>query len=107
MSDLESVESGAIVDYLNKIYHIFDKHIRTCDICTGKGKAIIKLNWTIVFTSLFPFQVIYVRFAAIMKLFFHMMTRLCGASSVQRYFIVHVGFENQIVRNVFELKSES
>lgn len=37
VSDLASVDSGAIVDYLNKIYQTFDKHIRACDICTGKG----------------------------------------------------------------------
>ncbi|XP_037045102.1 differentially expressed in FDCP 8 homolog isoform X2 [Bradysia coprophila] len=37
ISDLASIDSGVIVDFLNKVYHTFDKHIRTCDICTGKG----------------------------------------------------------------------
>lgn len=37
ISDLASIDSGVIVDYLNKVYHNFDKHIRSCDICTGKG----------------------------------------------------------------------
>lgn len=37
MADLVSVENGNLVDFLNKVYHAFDKHIRHCDICTGKG----------------------------------------------------------------------
>lgn len=37
MADLTAVENGNLVDFLNKVYHAFDKHIRLCDICTGKG----------------------------------------------------------------------
>lgn len=37
MADLISVESGSLIVQLNHIVHVFDTHIRKCDICTGKG----------------------------------------------------------------------
>lgn len=37
MADLLAVESGSLIDQLNRVVHVFDTHIRKCDICTGKG----------------------------------------------------------------------
>lgn len=37
ISDLISIENGSIIDYLHKLYDIFDKHIRDCELCFGKG----------------------------------------------------------------------
>lgn len=37
MADLVAVESGSLVEQLNRVVHVFDSHIRKCDICTGKG----------------------------------------------------------------------
>ncbi|XP_055911568.1 differentially expressed in FDCP 8 homolog isoform X2 [Eupeodes corollae] len=35
--DLEQVESSVLYEFLNKIYNIFDKHIRSCALCTAKA----------------------------------------------------------------------
>lgn len=37
VADLVAVEYGTINDSLNKCYTIFEKHIRNCEICVGKG----------------------------------------------------------------------
>lgn len=37
MADLIAAESGTLVDFLNRSCHAFDRHIRHCDICMGKG----------------------------------------------------------------------
>lgn len=37
MADLVAVESGSLIEQLNRMVHAFDSHIRKCDICTGKG----------------------------------------------------------------------
>lgn len=37
IADLLAVENETLNVYLNKIYEIFDKHIRGCPICSGKG----------------------------------------------------------------------
>lgn len=35
--DLEQVESSVLNEYLNKIFAIFDKHIRNCTLCSAKA----------------------------------------------------------------------
>lgn len=37
ITDLVTIENGSIVEFLNKIHLKFDKHIRSCEICSGKG----------------------------------------------------------------------
>lgn len=37
MADLIATENGNLIGFLTKICQTFDKHIRSCDICTGKG----------------------------------------------------------------------
>lgn len=37
MADLIAAESGTLVDFLNRSCRAFDRHIRHCDICMGKG----------------------------------------------------------------------
>ncbi|XP_055708664.1 differentially expressed in FDCP 8 homolog isoform X2 [Phlebotomus papatasi] len=37
VADLVAVESGALHEFLNKIYDAFERHIRQCQICSGKG----------------------------------------------------------------------
>ncbi|XP_059615218.1 differentially expressed in FDCP 8 homolog isoform X1 [Phlebotomus argentipes] len=37
VADLVAVESGVLQDFLTKIYDSFERHIRKCQICSGKG----------------------------------------------------------------------
>ncbi|GAB0096135.1 Differentially expressed in FDCP 8 homolog [Sergentomyia squamirostris] len=37
VADLVAVESGALHEFLNKIFDSFERHIRKCQICSGKG----------------------------------------------------------------------
>lgn len=37
ISDLIEVESGAIVDFLNRTFATYEQHIRKCQLCSGKG----------------------------------------------------------------------
>lgn len=34
---MEQTESGALADMLNKVFNSFDKHIRSCSMCTAKA----------------------------------------------------------------------
>lgn len=37
ISDLVGVENGTLPEFLNKVFAIFDQHIRKCELCAGKG----------------------------------------------------------------------
>lgn len=37
ISDLVQAESGLLIEFLNRVYDAFEKHIRSCEICSGKG----------------------------------------------------------------------
>lgn len=37
IADLIEVENGAIVEFLNRAFAIYEQHIRKCELCTGKG----------------------------------------------------------------------
>lgn len=37
ISDLLAIENGTMPDSLNKTHSIFEKHIRACEVCYGKG----------------------------------------------------------------------
>ncbi|XP_055382631.1 differentially expressed in FDCP 8 homolog isoform X2 [Condylostylus longicornis] len=37
LADLIQAESGDLLDFLNKLFDTFDKHIRNCEICSGKA----------------------------------------------------------------------
>lgn len=37
IADLIGVESGFIIEFLNKLFSIFEQHIRPCELCSGKG----------------------------------------------------------------------
>lgn len=37
IADLIEVENGAIVEFLNRLFAIYEQHIRKCELCSGKG----------------------------------------------------------------------
>lgn len=37
LADLVAVESETMADFLHKVFHVFERHIRNCEICYGKG----------------------------------------------------------------------
>lgn len=37
IADLIGIENGTVVDFLNKVFALFEQHIRKCELCAGKG----------------------------------------------------------------------
>lgn len=37
IGDLIGVENGTLVEFLNKLFAIYEQHIRKCELCTGRG----------------------------------------------------------------------
>lgn len=37
MADLLAVETGTLAEHLHRVFDAFDRHIRACAVCTGKG----------------------------------------------------------------------
>lgn len=68
IADMVAVENGQLYECLNKMYCIFDSHIRACDICTGKGFLCEVCNNNEV---MFPYDASAVRCANCLGLFHH------------------------------------
>lgn len=37
IADLIAAENGTLGDFLNKLFTLFEQHIRKCELCTGRG----------------------------------------------------------------------
>lgn len=37
IADLIAIENGTLIEFLNKLFAIFEQHIRKCELCTGRG----------------------------------------------------------------------
>lgn len=53
IADLIGVENGSLIEFLNKLFAMFEQHIRKCELCTGKGYLCEICNNVEV---LFPFD---------------------------------------------------
>lgn len=50
INDLQQTESGALTEFLYKIFNTFDKHIRNCSMCKAKAYICeICSNYEVIF----------------------------------------------------------